>query len=60
MLTAPSGAAPMVSSHFSAPSEGFVLADFILTTGADRSFNRSTGVFDGPVLFRHGEPTING
>lgn len=45
----------MVSSHFSAPSEGFVLADFILTTGADRSFNRSTA-----VLFRHGEPTING
>jgi hypothetical protein len=50
----------MVSSHFSAPSEGFVLADFILTTGADRSFDRSTAVLDGPVLFRHGEPTING
>jgi hypothetical protein len=49
----------MVSSHFSALSEGFVLADFILTTGADRSFNRSTGVLNGPVVFHHSEPSIN-
>jgi hypothetical protein len=43
----------MVCKHFSAPSDGFVQTNSVVTTDVDRSCDCSTGALDSEVVF-HG------